>query len=68
MDRSISMARDNSGNIYIVGNSRNQTTDTDILTLKYNAAGVFQWARTYNGTDSSSDAATDIDVDAMGNV
>src|SRR5690606_11974107 len=43
-------------------------TGTDILTVKYNSAGVFQWARTYNGSDSSSDVGNGIAVDNAGNV
>ena len=68
IDRSSTMARDNSGNIYIVGLSTRQATGTDILTVKYNSSGIFQWARTYNGSDSSSDVGNGIAVDNAGNV
>lgn len=67
-DRGTTMVRDNSGNLYVVGLSSRESTGSDILTLKYSSSGVFQWARTYNGSDSSSDAGKGVAVDNAGNV
>jgi hypothetical protein len=63
---------DTAGNIYVAG-WRFTSTDTsgnscDALVIKYNAAGVQQWATTYNGPGSQSDRAVALRVDTAGNV
>lgn len=57
---------DNAGNVYICGMSRNTTTDFDILIVKYNSSGGFQWDYTDGGT--GFDRGKDIKVDNSGNV
>jgi uncharacterized delta-60 repeat protein len=61
---------DASGNVYVTGYSTvNASNATDILTVKYNSAGVQQWAPTYSGTATNSiDLGSDLEVDASGNV
>jgi uncharacterized delta-60 repeat protein len=56
------------GNIYVVGYTTGIFTGSDYLTVKYNSAGVRQWAVTYSGPGNDYDVATSIDVDGAGNV
>lgn len=60
------MTVDNSGNVYITGGSGNLSTGLDYATVKYNSSGTQQWVAIYNGTDSSTDRAAAINVDASG--
>lgn len=41
---------------------------TDIITMKYNSSGVFQWATTYNGSGNSFDATKHVVLDGSGNI
>ncbi len=64
---------DAAGNVYTTGYSytfdpSSGFTTYDIVTVKYNSAGVQQWVRNYNGTGNSSDYAYAIAVDGSGNV
>jgi uncharacterized delta-60 repeat protein len=61
------MVLDAAGNVYVTGYSSG-TTHYDYATVKYNSAGVQQWAGRYNGTSNDSDLAMSITVDASGNV
>ncbi len=55
------------GNIYVTGTSRGLRND-DIVTVKYNAAGVQQWVRSYNGNGNGRDVANDMTLDNLGNL
>jgi hypothetical protein len=59
---------DNSGYIYVIGESRGVGTDFDYFTIKYDNTGNEHWASRYNGLGDSTDTPTDIDVDNNGNV
>jgi uncharacterized delta-60 repeat protein len=67
-DYGISIAVDESGNIYVTGGSYGTGTDEDYLTIKYYANGDTAWVRRYNGPADSSDMALAIAVDDSGNV
>jgi len=72
-DRARAIATDDSGNIYVTGASALPTEGTDIVTIKYNAAGVIQWDARYNtpsegNRPDASDDVKAIAVDALGNV
>ena len=69
LDEAHSIAVDTSGNVYVTGWSYgNATTGFDYATVKYNSAGVQQWASRYNNTTNGTDEAWDIGVDYSGNV
>lgn len=57
---------DNSGNVFVTGNSNNTSlNNTDYFTIKYNTAGVFQWAKKYNGSGNQQDYVTSITVNSL---
>ncbi len=58
---------DSDDNVYVTGESR-ETTDTDVITLKYNSSGERQWAAIYNGAANGPDGGLAIAVDNSGNV
>lgn len=59
---------DNSGNSIITGNSWEQGTLSDIVTIKYNSDGVEQWVKRFNGAENGNEFGDDLAVDASGNV
>lgn len=59
---------DAAGNVYATGYTTGIFTGTDMLTIKYSAAGVQQWVATYSGPGNDFDAAVAIAVDGSGNV
>jgi uncharacterized delta-60 repeat protein len=61
------LALDHNGNVYVTGLANiGEFDETDVLTIKYNAAGQQQWAAFYSG--GWYDKANAIGVDASGNV
>lgn len=50
------------GNVYVAGWSSDEDTEKDFVLLKYDAAGVRQWARRYNGPVSDDDGITGLKV------
>ncbi len=54
---------DNSGNVYVTGTSDGSGSNSAATTLKYNSAGVQQWANRYDGAGGAIDAAYAIFVD-----
>lgn len=67
-DAATSIAIDNSGNVYVTGDSRSNTMNYDYATVKYNSTGNQVWAARYNGTGNNFDQATKVAVDDQGNV
>lgn len=67
-DAAYSIAVDNSGNVYITGESKDFSHNQDFCTIKYNTNGVQQWIAIYNGTGNSDDIARSLAIDDSGNV
>ena len=67
-DFATALAIDDSGNVYVTGRSIASGSDYDIATVKYNNAGVEQWAARYDGPMNSDDEAYDVVLDDAGNV
>ncbi|MBI5471920.1 MAG: SBBP repeat-containing protein [Ignavibacteriae bacterium] len=61
------LAVDRSGNIYVTGSTNTSQIPEDFATVKYNPAGVSQWAALYNGPRLSKEIAVDVAVDGSGN-
>lgn len=58
---------DNSGNIYVTGESFDNIGGRDYLTIKYDSTGIQQWVARYNGANFDDKAYT-IAVDDSNNV
>jgi len=67
-DEAYALAVDDSGNVYVTGESRGIGTWYDYATIKYSAAGDSMWVRRYNATVNSIDEALALAVDDSGNV
>jgi uncharacterized delta-60 repeat protein len=67
-DVATSIASDLSGNLYVTGFSRGNSTSYDYATIKYNSAGLQQWIIRYNGTGNGNDIANTVAVDNSGNI
>ena len=59
---------DAQGNLYVTGQAAAADFTTNIVTLKYNAAGKLQWARLWDGPGASSDNARAMALDPRGGV
>jgi uncharacterized delta-60 repeat protein len=69
LDEAHAITVDTAGNVYVTGWSYGGAgTGYDYATVKYNPAGVQQWAARYNNTTNGTDEAWDVGVDYNGNV
>jgi uncharacterized delta-60 repeat protein len=67
-DEAAALAVDDSGNIYVTGESLNSEANLDYATIKYNSSGEQQWVARYNGPANGNDASHAMAVDGSGNV
>jgi hypothetical protein len=67
-DEARALAVDNSGAIYVTGESSGSGSSSDYATIKYTSAGTAEWTSRYNGPDNLGDEANAIAIDDMGNV
>jgi hypothetical protein len=58
---------DATGNVYVAGYTDPQSASNDWLVIKYNSAGVEQWADIINGAGNGDDEAMDIVIAPNGN-
>jgi Beta-propeller repeat len=63
MDEAKAIVLDPSNNVYVTGRSLSSANGYDIVTIKYNTAGVILWTAVYNGSANGDDQATDILID-----
>jgi len=68
VDIPYSIAVDDSGNVYVTGQSAGSGSNYDYVTIKYNSSGIQQWFQRYNGTGNSTDNAFSVVVDDFHNV
>lgn len=68
-DYSKAVVADDAGNVFVTGISSNPgITGDDIVTIKYNTAGVEIWNRVYHSSSAANDKGNDITLDNAGNV
>jgi uncharacterized delta-60 repeat protein len=68
-DQALAIALDNSGNVYVTGESWGSiSTRDDYATVKYDSSGVEQWVARYNGPGNLTDVAYAIALDNAGNI
>ena len=67
-DESWDIAVDESGNVYVTGQSTGTQGNADFATIKYDSNGNTAWVRRYNGPVNGGDLAGDIGVDKSGNI
>ena len=67
-DYSQAIALDASGHVYVTGFSQGSGTSSDYATVKYDSAGVEQWAARYNGPGNGPDSARALAIDGSGNI
>jgi hypothetical protein len=67
-DRAFSIAIDNSGNVYITGESLGAGTNLDAVTIKYNSSGVQQWLARYEAGNNLQETGAFVTLDNSGNV
>jgi len=65
-DVPVGIGVDAAGNVYVGGSTYNTTKD--VLAIKYDANGVFQWATSFDGDGAGLDNPKDATVDSDGNV
>jgi hypothetical protein len=67
-DKANALAIDDSGNVYVTGQSYGGVTSDDYVTIKYYPNGDTAWLRRYNGPENSNEWAYAIAVDDSENV
>lgn len=67
-DKPTSMKTDSLGNVYLTGQSKKSGSNSDFLTIKFDANGNEAWACGYNGPGKGDDQAKALAVDSQGNV
>ena len=66
-DEGYDVTSDAAGNVYVCGSAETSNA-ANYVTIKYNSAGVQQWATLYNGSGANSDQAYALTIDGSGNV
>jgi uncharacterized delta-60 repeat protein len=66
-DAAWGIAVDGSYNVYVTGQIQTSSSNSDMLTIKYNSNGSAVWMQTYDGTANGNDCGNAIAVDNAGN-
>ena len=67
-DYGVAVTTDNSQNIYVAGATRDAAGDLDIVIIKYNSSGVWQWEALYDGPAGKDDIPSAIIHDNLDDV
>lgn len=67
-ENSFAIKTDQSGNVFIAGYTFNQGNNRDLMVKKYSGGGNLLKTFTYNGSKDDEDEASDMVLDATGNV
>ncbi len=67
-DKGNAVAVNSAGDVFVTGNITVSPGGKDIITIKYNASGITQWVKTFNGTGDSTDEAKAIIIDDINNI
>ncbi|MFZ0454225.1 MAG: SBBP repeat-containing protein, partial [Ignavibacteriaceae bacterium] len=59
---------DSENNIYLTGTGYNADSKDDIITVKFNSDGIYQWDASWNDPGNSMDEVADIKTDKKGNI
>ena len=59
---------DYKSNIYFTGTGYNSDSKNDIITVKFNSDGMYQWDASWDDPGNSMDEVTDIKTDKNGNI
>jgi len=65
-DEAYSIAIDESGNVYVTGQSEQSPGNYDCVTIRYDPFGTEKWVQRYNGTQNDNDFGISVAVDASG--
>jgi uncharacterized delta-60 repeat protein len=68
VNRALSVAVDNQGNVVAAGETQNTGTSLDFTVAKFARDGTLLWQQNLNGTANGSDRASSVAVDNQGNV
>lgn len=67
-DKAFDLVVDESGNIYVTGQSGGLDGGDDFCTIKYNNNGGEEWVARYNGPGNLGDYALGLTLDSQGNI
>ncbi len=67
-DYANALAVDASGNVFVTGSARVNSSNVDYATIKYSSAGAALWTNLYNGPGNGDDQAVAAAVDGSGNL
>ncbi len=59
---------DDSGNVFVVGKTASTGTGSDIVVIRYDSGGSYQWAALHDGAANGNDAGTGITLDSAGDI
>jgi hypothetical protein len=58
----------NGSSVYVLAVTNRWSTSADVMLIKYNSAGTFQWVQYYNGPGNNQETASSMVLDGAGNI